>query len=209
MSKSEDVKAEQLKNVYGEMSVDEKKAFYKDWAETYDAQTQGEFGYVGFETSAKEFSKRVGDKSASVLDAGCGTGLAGEVLAKEGFVNLDGADFSPEMLERAELTKAYNNLHQVDLTKSVALETQYDAIFSVGVFGFGPPYIGDLVHLFDVVKPGGLVFMTVNGKGWVDTNWEQELPKVIEKHQLNLEEQFEIPYLLNEGIKGIVLVFRA
>jgi len=209
MSKSQDVKAEQLKSVYGDMSVEEKKAFYKDWAANYDAQTQSEFGWIGFKSSAKEFAKRLEDKAARILDAGCGTGLSGMGLKVEGFTNVDGADFSPEMLAEARKTEAYQNLFELDLTKQPEIETKYDAVFSVGVYGFGPPHIKDLVNLISLAKPDGSVILTVNGKGWIDKNWDEELPKLVAAHNFKLEEQFEIPYLEIEQINGILLVFKA
>ncbi len=209
MSKSKDVKAEQLKSVYGDMTVEEKKAFYKDWAESYDSDTLDDFGWIGYKSSAAEFAKRVLDKSAHILDAGCGTGLSGVGLKDEGFTNVEGADFSPEMLAQAEAAGVYNNLFELDLTKPPEIKTKYDAVFSVGVFGFGPPFIPDLVNLISLAKPGAPVILTVNGKGWGDKNWDEELPKVIDEHSLTLEEQFEISYLEKEQINGVLLVFRA
>ncbi len=47
--------------------------------------------------------------NARILDAGCGTGQAGALMAAAGFNNLDGADLSPEMAEGlvATLTEHY------------------------------------------------------------------------------------------------------
>jgi len=203
------VKSAKLKSIYGKKTVDDQKQIYKNWAETYDADTLGDFGWVGFKPAADEFAKRVKDKSALVMDAGCGTGLSGVALSQVGFTNIHGYDLSPEMLMKAKETGVYDMLNEIDLTNPIKVDQSYDAIFSCGVFGFGPPYIEHLRHLLATLKPDGYAIITVNGKGWIDKNWEQELPKVIEQHSLNLEEQLEIDYLENENIKGKLLIFKA
>jgi len=160
-------------------------------------------------TAAAEFASRVADKSARILDAGCGTGLSGVALLRQGYDNIHGLDLSPEMLELAQATGAYQNLGQVDLTQKITVDEPFDAIFTTGLFGFGPPYPEHLGILLGVLKPGGLAVITVNGKGWDECGWSEKLPQVILERNLNLEEQFEIPYLEIEEIRGVVLVFRA
>lgn len=197
-----------LGNVYRTKTVEMQKELYRDWAETYEADSVGEFGYVGFETAAIEFAKRVPDKSCRVLDAGCGTGLSGVALMRQGYNNIHGVDLSPEMLKIADKTGAYQTLAEADLTQKLSIEP-FDAVFASGVFGFGPPHPEHLGILIDALVPGGLAVLTVNGKGWDECGWEEKLPIEIKKQGLNLEEQFEIPYLEIEEIRGIVHVFRA
>ncbi len=203
------VKHAKLKDVYGHKSVEDQREIYKNWAETYDAETLGEFGWMGFKPAAEEFAKRISNKDARILDAGCGTGLSGTALSEQGFTNIHGCDLSPEMLEQAKKTGVYKSLTEVDLTNSINVKEPYDAIFSCGVFGFGPPFPEHLHHLIDILKSEGQAIITVNGKGWVDTNWSENLPKAIEKSDLQLSETLDIEYLENEGIKGKLLIFRA
>ena len=202
------VKAEKLKDAYKSATVEERKELYKNWAETYDEQTTTEFGWIGFREAAKAFQEKVKDKKARILDAGCGTGLSGVALAELGYTNLYGMDFSPEMLAVAEKTGAYRSLIEADLTAPVSCDEPFDAIFSTGLFGFGPPFPQHLVHVVDLVKPNGLAVITVNGKGWAETGWEEELPGIVEKHNLRLENRESIDYLENEDIKGVLLTFR-
>lgn len=202
------VKSSKLKSVYGHKTVEDQKQIYKDWAETYDAQTTGEFGWMGFKPASAELAKRVTDKTSHILDAGCGTGLSGVALSKVGFTNIEGRDLSPEMLAKAKETGVYQSLDEIDLTHPIKVNEPFDAIFSSGVFGFGPPYPEHLRHLISALKLGGYAVITVNGKGWVETNWEQKLPKVIEQYGLKLEEQLDIEYLENEEINGKLLIFK-
>lgn len=208
MNKSTDPKSDKLKQVYGDRTVDDQREIYREWANTYDEQTTSEFGWLGFKTAAAEFSKRVMNKDARVLDAGCGTGLAGEALANLGFTNIHGRDLSPEMLAVAETRGVYQSLEETDLTKPLADEP-FDAVLAVGVFGFGPPNPEHIRHLVAATKSGGTVALTVNGKGWIDRDWQRELPTVIKTYALNLIEEFDIAYLEKEEIDGKFLVFEA
>lgn len=207
MSKTIEPKSDKLKEVYGDRTVEDQRRIYRDWADTYDEQTTGEFGWMGFKPAAEGFAERVPDQGARVLDAGCGTGLSGVALAAHGYTNIHGRDLSPEMLEVAAKTDAYASLGEIDLTVPLESEEPFDAVLSVGVFGFGPPDAEHIRHLTAAVKPGGLVILTVNGKGWIDRNWKNVLPDVVAGYNLNLVEQLEIPYLEKEEINGKLLVF--
>jgi len=210
MASSKDVKSEKLNDVYSQnRSVEDQRKIYRDWAETYDEQTVNEFGWMGFKPAAEAFAERVTDKSSTVLDAGCGTGLSGVALLEQGFSNIHGLDLSPEMLLVAKKTGAYKTLCEADLTQPLTSGASFDAIFACGVFGFGPPHPEHIHHLVEVLKPGGLAMLTVNGKGWIDMDWDIKLPEVVRKHDLSLEEDLEIPYLEKEDISGKLLVFRA
>lgn len=203
------VKHAKLKDVYGHKSVDDQRQIYKNWAETYDEETLGEFGWMGFKPAAQEFTKRVLNKNAKILDAGCGTGLSGVALREQGFTEIHGGDLSPEMLAQAKKTGVYASLSELDLTSSISFQEPFDAIFSCGVFGFGPPDPEHLHHLIDILKPEGYAIITVNGKGWTETNWPKKLNNVVRHHGFNLLEKLDIEYLENEDINGKLLIFRA
>ncbi len=209
MSEISKVNSDTLKNVYSSnRTVDDQREIYRKWAETYDEQTTGEFGWMGFRPAAEAFAQRVTDRACRIMDAGCGTGLSGVALAEHGFSNLHGRDLSPEMLAVAEKTGVYSSLEEIDLTKPVE-EEPYDAIFACGVFGYGPPHAEHIQHLIQATKSDGLVILTVNGNGWNDMDWESNLKHVVSVHSLTLEECLDIEYLEKEQIGGKLLVFRA
>lgn len=201
------VKSSKLKSVYDKSSVEDQRRIYREWAATYDAETLEGFGWMGFRPAAEELQKRLPNKNALILDAGCGTGLSGKALADLGFTNIHGRDLSPEMLEKAKATGVYKSLDETDMTQPLEEPRLYDAVFSCGVFGFGPPYPEHLRHLTNLLKPEGLAVITVNGKGWKEKNWEKELNETVEKHTLDLKEILDIKYLENEDIDGKLLIF--
>ncbi|MDH3453013.1 MAG: methyltransferase domain-containing protein, partial [Gammaproteobacteria bacterium] len=79
-------------------------------------QRYGPNGYVTPGRCAQALADLAPDKSAPLLDLGCGTGLSGEALRAAGFATLDGTDFSEEMLTLARAKPGlYRNLILGDL----------------------------------------------------------------------------------------------
>ena len=50
--------------------------------------------------------------------------------------------------------------------------------------------------------------VTVNGKGWVEKNWEQQLAAEERSGRLPVERILTTPYLQTPGIDGRILVLR-
>ena len=90
-----------LDSAYSLSSAAETQSFYDDWAGSYDAEVAGN-GYATPARCARALAAKVEDKSAPILDIGCGTGLSGLALRRGGFTHIDGTDLSEKMLSRAE-----------------------------------------------------------------------------------------------------------
>ena len=101
----------------------------------------------------KTYWKR--EAAARVLDAGCGTGLVGELI-KDLAVGLDGVDLSPAMLERATSKGIYQNLFQGDIVQFMADHpSKYDAVVSAAT----------LIHFGDLKPVFGAAFGSLRGGG--------------------------------------------
>ena len=86
----------------------------------------------------------VSTRFSSVLDAGCGTGLAA-VLLKPLCSSLFGVDLSPRMIERAQVRGVYEDLSVGELVQFMnERRQQYDLIFSADTL----VYFGDLEPFF-------------------------------------------------------------
>ena len=110
-----------------------------------------------------------GGSLGSVLDLGCGTGLAGEKIRPH-CTNLEGIDLSKKMLEVAKSRNVYDKLDHVDIVEYLSnAELDFDYFIATDVF----IYVGDLSEVFRLIKvrnrkPGKLIFSTehTNGKGF-------------------------------------------
>lgn len=94
-------------------------------------------------------------RKESILDLGCGTGLAGEAFLSRADL-IDGVDLSPGMIAEAEKKSIYASLYVADIVEWLAgCKTQYDIALAADVL----VYIGDLLPLMAGVKkilhPGG------------------------------------------------------
>jgi 2-polyprenyl-3-methyl-5-hydroxy-6-metoxy-1,4-benzoquinol methylase len=141
---------------------------YKDWATTYDQDTVDGMNYVGPRVAAERLAGLL-EPDATVLDAGCGTGLAGVELAGLGFKTIDGMDISPDMLDEARKKGPYRHLKTEDMTGALSYKRgAYDAVICVGIFTHahvGPKGFNELVR---VTRPGGPIVATVHEDVWPD-----------------------------------------
>lgn len=187
----------------------DKQSLFDDWAPTYDHDLVDELGYVADAEACQHFELRVPDRTARVLDAGCGTGLVGRRLQQSGYEDIHGSDYSAKMLEQARATGAYRTLAQHDLTRPVVTDTPYDAAIAVGVFSFNQPSAEHLANITCALKRGGYALVTVNGKAWHDVDWPAKLEGFDELYpEACLVEIVNIDYLVAEGIDGRLLVLQ-
>ena len=147
--------------VYSSRNNRELEERYDDWADKYDRDLDEVFGWDGPEQAAAIFARHVGQNS-TVLDAGAGTGLVGEVLAGRGYSNLIAIDISSGMLGEARKKGVYGELHRMVMGERLDFDTDYfDATISVGVMTLGHAPANSLDELVRVTKSGGHVVFTL------------------------------------------------
>ena len=113
-------------------------ALYRDWAIDYDADVFGTAGVTGTDRIADLLARHVPDRSAPLLDLGCGTGAAGVRLSALGFTAIDGVDLSPEMLAIAAAKGVYRSLVVADLNWPLPVRPgTYTGSVSAGTFRDG------------------------------------------------------------------------
>jgi predicted TPR repeat methyltransferase len=95
-----------------------------------------------------------------VLDAGCGTGLCGPLLALHAR-RLTGVDLSPEMIAKARQRRAYDELVEAELTAFMA---EHPGAFDLIVAADTLNYFGVLQDVFAAahaaLRPGGQLIFT-------------------------------------------------
>jgi len=102
----------------------------------YDYRSQSwdrDRSYHGHELAAGALRAHAPHAKPDILDAGCGTGLAG-ALVRDLAGRLDGVDMSAAMLEQARDKQIYDHLYQDDLVSFLSGHADsYDAILAAAV----------------------------------------------------------------------------
>lgn len=180
-------------------STDELIAAYAEWADSYDHDLVQELGYVAPMITVALLQKYVGDQQALILDAGCGTGLVGELLAQNGYQKLEGLDYSADMLQKAGEKGVYSALHQADLTKTLTIaDNRYDAVISVGTFTCGHVGPTALHELIRITRPGGSICFTVRKEAWDADDYRDVTDALAQRGAWKLQEEHDADYIQKE-----------
>lgn len=130
-------------------------------ADGWDRTSAADNGYRGHRLVAAALTECSPHPVDTILDAGCGTGLVGELLRPHAR-RLIGIDMSDAMLAQARQKHLYDELQCVDLLKYMAEHpSSCDAIASAATL----VHFGDLNTIFaaarQCLRPGGLFVFTV------------------------------------------------
>jgi predicted TPR repeat methyltransferase len=180
-----------LSNSYNLRTDDETRAHYDAWAETYDEEL-ADNDYAQPSRCAEALVQVQGDRTALILDVGCGTGLSGIALRDVGYSTIDGCDFSPGMLEKAREVSVYRNLFEANLNEPLKIEDDsYGGVAAVGVFSFGHIQADAVDELCRIIQPGGGLVIGLNAlfydEGTVKTRMDKletagTLSSVVHEH---------------------------
>jgi predicted TPR repeat methyltransferase len=132
-------------------------AVFDEYAPRFDTALTGALGYQVPGTLHAALIEAVGPDAGfgSVLDLGCGTGLAGERFRTSASW-LEGVDLSPGIIREAERRRIYDALHVGDMSAYLAAAAKrYDLVIAADAL----VYVGDLAPMFravsGVLAPGG------------------------------------------------------
>ncbi len=133
---------------------------YDAWAADYDRDLI-EWGYDAPQIAA-EFLRGLVLGDASVLDAGCGTGMTGVALQSAGFQNITGIDYSPDSVALARRRNIYQALSTVDLTDlpTAFADAEFGGLICVGVMGYLPEIEATCREFCRIVRPGAAIILT-------------------------------------------------
>ena len=147
--------------VYSSNNNQELSENYDKWASDYEQDMIGDSEYSSPHKTAETLLKYV-PKSAKILDAGAGTGMAGEILHQQGYRNLVAIDISPEMLDKARQKDVYTDLYRQVLGEPLDFSSNsFDAIISVGVFTYNHAPSNAFNELIRITKPEGYIMFTM------------------------------------------------
>ena len=141
-------------------------ALYDQYAGSFDQDLLDNLGYRGPEAILDGIRRAGIAGPLDILDAGCGTGLAG-LAAKPLARRLDGIDLSEKMAEQARRRGVYDSVTVADLVPEMASRAaSYDLVIAADVL----IYLGDLDPVFAAsraaLRTGGHFAFTVEqGEG--------------------------------------------
>lgn len=155
-----------LHDVYSARSAAEIATLYDGWAGEYESD-MAKAGYRHPAITTALLTRHLPRGAAPLLDAGAGTGLAGEWLGILGYPHVEGLDISEGMLAKARAKAVYAALHCCGLGGELPFAGNHFAgVVSAGVFTTG--HVGEeaLPELIRITKPGGVIVLTVKGSRW-------------------------------------------
>jgi len=182
---------------------------YAEWADSYDRDLVDEMAYVAPALTLQLLQEYLEDKQARILDAGCGTGLVGLHLLKQGFEQVEGLDYSLQMLAKAKEKGVYTRLHQGDLTATLELpEAHFDAVICVGTFTCGHVGPEAFSELLRVTRPGGYICFTVRDKAWQDDDYSRHMEVLEKRGDWACVEERTSDYIRQEGSSCKICLYR-
>ena len=198
-----------LDRAYALASPEEARSLYRDWAASYDQHLGQDLLYVGPARLASLLNEFVVGSEIKVLDVGCGTGLVGECLVERGFSQIDGLDFSPEMLAVARAKGIYRDLFCADLNAELGLpHGAYEAAICCGTFTHGHVGPDALDGILKLVKVGGVMACTVHRDIWQESGFEEKVKSLEHRGIVAVEETRYQPYFDGGEADGKYLILR-
>ena len=173
---------------------------YKDWAASYDTDLLEGFQYSAPTITAGVLNDYLDDKNARILDAGCGTGLVGEILKQQGYRDIDGLDYSADMLREAGKKNVYGNLIQADLTRRLDIpDNAYDAVICVGTFTLGHVGPEAFRELLRVTRKDGYICFTVRMTAYEQHDYRSKMLDLEVKKAWELQELRTATYFQSDN----------
>ena len=190
-------------------STDEVRDLYDDWSKN-DQYNQDmiDWEYSGPKEVVSAFLPHASRKGIKILDAGCGSGLVGEELSKEGYSIIHGADIAAKLMNSIP-AGIYHELHNIDLNKPINFTDDFfDAVLCVGTFTFGHVKAKALSEFTRIVKSGGIIGFTINEGVFLDHGFKSELDHLVIQKKITQLDFYLSDYLSSKGVKAWLGIYR-
>lgn len=160
-----------LEQAYSPKTPEELRKLYAGWAREYDTKFAEKMDYQLPFAVAQTFIGLGG--KGPVLDIGAGTGLVAEALRLQDFTDIDGTDFSQEMLSVAQEKDLYKHAFVADVTAGLPVaDGAYMGLVCSGTFTLGHLGPECLPEVLRVIAPGGLGVISVSMAHYKAANFD-------------------------------------
>ena len=195
--------------IYKLTSKEKVLEYYDNWTnESKYNQDMVDWQYTAPQHSVILFKQHAPNKDMRILDAGCGSGLVGMELKKEGFMNLRGVDFSQSMLDLVP-DEIYNSIELIDLNKPLYFkDNHFDAIMCVGTFTYGHVKAHSLNEFIRITKNNGLICFTVNEGIYSEYEFDKKIEELSRNNLWRIIKLAKSPYIENKGVQAWLCLAR-
>ena len=190
-------------DIYKLKTPEELLKYYQDWTNNnkYN-KDMVDWNYTAPQETVSVLKKYALNKNSKILDAGCGTGLVGIELKKYGYSNIDGVDFSQNMLDLVP-QGIYKKIEKVDLNKLLKFKNNtYDVVMCVGTFTYGHVMPKALDELIRIIKNKGLICFTINEGIYEEYGFDNKIKELSNNKLWNVKEFFKSDYIVNKDVNA-------
>ena len=190
-------------DIYKLKTSEELLKYYQNWTDKnkYN-KDMVDWNYTAPHETVSVLKKYAFNKNSKILDAGCGTGLVGIELKKCGYSNIEGVDFSQNMLDLVP-EGIYKKIGKVDLNKPLKFKTNmYDVIMCVGTFTYGHVKPQALDELIRITKNRGLICFTINEGIYEEYGFDNKIKELSNNKLWNIKEFFKSDYIVSKDVNA-------
>jgi ubiquinone/menaquinone biosynthesis C-methylase UbiE len=190
-------------DIYKLTTSEELLKYYQDWTKKnkYN-QDMINWKYTAPQETVLVLKKYALNNKCKILDAGCGTGLVGIELKKCGYSNIDGVDFSQNMLDLIP-QGIYKKIEKVDLNKLLKFkDNMYDVIMCVGTFTYGHVKPQALDELIRITKNKGVICFTINEGIYEEYGFDNKIKELTNNKLWNVKEFSKSDYIVNKDVNA-------
>ncbi|MFB0996828.1 MAG: class I SAM-dependent methyltransferase [Porticoccaceae bacterium] len=183
--------------------TDDVRDFYDEWADKdqYN-QDMHDWNYTGPFETVTTFQQHAPNKNILIFDAGCGTGLVGQELKRQGYSKFHGADLSQKLLDSVP-DGLYEKLIKADLNELIDVpDNHYDAVMCVGTFTFAHVKPDALNEFVRMTKDGGLICFTINEAIHEEYGFDKKIADLQEKDQWQQLAFFKSDYIASKDVSA-------
>jgi len=188
-------------DIYKLKTSEELLKYYQDWTDNNQYnKDMVDWNYIAPKETVSILKKYVFNKNSKILDAGCGTGLVGIELKKYGYSNIEGVDFSQNMLDLVPQS-IYKKIEKINLNKALKFKDNiYDVIMCVGTFTYGHVKPQALDELIRITKNNGFICFTINEGIYEEYGFDNKIKELSNNKSWDVKEFFKSDYITTKDV---------
>ena len=190
-------------------NTDEVMKFYDEWGNKNKYNKDMiDWNYTGPKETVNIFNKYSKNKNDLIFDAGCGTGLVGIELKKNGYKNFYGTDLSQILLDNVP-KNLYKKLKKGDLNQPIITQDNFfDAILCVGTFTYEHVKPHALDEFIRITKPEGLICFTINENIHEAYGFDKKIEELKNQNKWQELEFYKSNYIASKDVHAWLGLYR-